>query len=137
MHSSHMLVVEKVINNTGSFNSDPIRKPIAIITLEDIIERLISKQVGDEHDENCDLELGEEKADGQIISIIDLAKRKEKIVARKEQRLAAKEDVIQLFKEKTGSAALTEAELKAAASFLHEYVDPFKEIKASSVTKLV
>lgn len=137
MHSSHMLVVEKVINNTGSFNSDPIRKPIAIITLEDIIERLISKQVGDEHDENCDLELGEEKYDGQVISVIDLAKRKEKIVARKEQRLAAKEDVIQLFKEKTGSAALTEAELKAAASFLHEYVDPFKEIKASSVTKLV
>ena len=46
-HSSHMLVVEKVVMSSGS---DPIRKPIAIITLEDIIEKLISKQVGDEHD---------------------------------------------------------------------------------------
>jgi len=89
--------------------------------------------VGDEHDEDCDLEKGEEAG----LTVIDLANRKEKLRTRKEQRLAAKEDVIQLFKEKTGSAALTEQELKAAALFLHEYVEPFKEIKMSSVSKLV
>jgi hypothetical protein len=35
-----MLIVEKVIE---SKESDPIRKPVGIITLEDIIEKLISK----------------------------------------------------------------------------------------------
>jgi len=37
-----MLIVEKV-TQAGGYNNDPIRKPIAIITLEDIIEKLISK----------------------------------------------------------------------------------------------
>jgi len=37
-----MLVVEKVIESKGDV-SDPIRKPVGIITLEDIIEKLISK----------------------------------------------------------------------------------------------
>ena len=46
-----MLVVEKVIESKGDV-SDPIRKPVGIITLEDIIEKLISKQVGDEHDDD-------------------------------------------------------------------------------------
>lgn len=51
MHSSHMLIVEKVYQSRGN---DPERKPIGIITLEDIIEKLISREVGDEHDENCE-----------------------------------------------------------------------------------
>jgi len=37
-----MLVVEKVVESKGDV-SDPIRKAVGIITLEDIIEKLISK----------------------------------------------------------------------------------------------
>jgi hypothetical protein len=133
-----MLFVNKVFGSSGK--EDPKKEVYAIITLEDIIERLINKQIGDEDDnlsdeEDKDLEKQEDLKKG--LSAEAIKQREEKLEAKKAERKAAKNNVIQLFKNNKASEAMQDSERAAVVAYLHEYVDQFKILKLEQVQRLV
>lgn len=81
------------------------KEPIGIITLEDIIEALISKEIEDEMDDD-----DEEKAGQQPNTAIR--------ATAKRLRDANRSKVVQLFKEKKGKKALSKNESQASSKFL-------------------
>ena len=93
---THVGVVTKVVaQGTGL---DPVKEVVGIVTMEDIIERLLGDQIEDEYEAS----------------------------EKRQERRLLKEKLALYYTDSRAGKQLDDAEVKACLQFLETYVQPFK-----------
>jgi len=106
---THIGIVTEI--DAGDGKSDPVRKVIGIVTLEDIIEEIIQDEIEDEND------APEERADRQLM----------------------KAKLVRMFTDNAAETVLSHEEINAILQFLETYVKAFnpKHIKRDVLHVLI